>query len=176
MDNVKEMLDICIEIEGLISLMAVRKENVSEAAINLLKAKSSRLELWISSLKNNPDKEDKTEADIARSVAFEEQNDAGSESMPKPYDNTNDSILTEPNVDGTVRNDTVPIDFSINDTFRFRHNLFGDNDGDMKEAIQVVQSMKNIDDVKDYLYNDLCWSPDDDCVKDFVDIISRRFN
>ena len=67
-------------------------------------------------------------------------------------------------------------EFTLNDKFRFRRELFGNSDIDMNEALDVVNAMSSRDEVEDYFYNDMCWDPANDDVKDFMRIVTAKFN
>lgn len=74
----------------------------------------------------------------------------------------------------TVRNDKVAVELTINDKFRFRKELFANSDVDLAEALQVVSQMNTLAEVEDYCYNDLCFDPEKDVVKDFIRIVTSR--
>lgn len=65
--------------------------------------------------------------------------------------------------------------FSLNDTFRFRRELFGNNAAEMSDAITLVETMKSWDEAEEYFYNDLGWNKDNEDVKDFMVIIKNHF-
>ena len=65
--------------------------------------------------------------------------------------------------------------FSLNDTFRFRRELFGNNAAEMSDAITLVETMKSWDEAEEYFYNDLGWNKDNEDVKDFMAIIKNHF-
>ena len=65
--------------------------------------------------------------------------------------------------------------FSLNDTFRFRRELFGNNAAEMSDAITLVETMKSWDEAEEYFYNDLGWNKDNEYVKDFMAIIKNHF-
>lgn len=67
-------------------------------------------------------------------------------------------------------------EFTLNDKFRFRRELFGNSDIDMNEALDVVNAMSSREEVEDYFYNDMCWDPANDDVKDFMRIVTAKFN
>lgn len=67
-------------------------------------------------------------------------------------------------------------EFTLNDKFRFRRELFGNSDIDMNEALDVVNAMSSRDEVEDYFYNDMCWDPANEDVKDFMRIVTAKFN
>ena len=59
-----------------------------------------------------------------------------------------------------VRNDTVNVEFTINDKFRFRRELFSNSDVDMSDALQIATRMNSREELEDYFYNDLCLDPE----------------
>lgn len=65
--------------------------------------------------------------------------------------------------------------FSINDRYRFRRELFGNNEADMTDAINLVSAMASMSEAEDYFYNDMEWDSDNEEVKDFMEIVARYF-
>lgn len=65
--------------------------------------------------------------------------------------------------------------FSLNDTFRFRRELFGNSAADMTDALHVVEAMHSFDEAEDYFYGDLGWDRESDDVKEFMAIIKNHF-
>lgn len=65
--------------------------------------------------------------------------------------------------------------FTLNDKFRFRRELFGNNDSMFADTLNAIMAMKSIDEATEYLYEDLGWDPDNEDVKDFVTIVSKHF-
>lgn len=65
--------------------------------------------------------------------------------------------------------------FSLNDKFRFRRELFRNSQQEMDEAIEALSQMTTADEAAEYIYDDLCLSPDSPDVKDFMDIITKHF-
>lgn len=45
--------------------------------------------------------------------------------------------------------------FSLNDTFRFRRELFGNSAAEMTDALHMVEAMHSFDEAEDYFYGDL---------------------
>lgn len=88
---------------------------------------------------------------------------------PAPVAST---IVTEPAQ--TVRNDVAPVELTINDKFRFRRELFGNSDVDLADALQIASQMSSIEEIEDYFYNDLCFDPANDTVKDFIRVITSK--
>lgn len=65
--------------------------------------------------------------------------------------------------------------FSLNDTFRFRRELFGNSAAEMTDALHMVEAMHSFDEAEDYFYGDLGWDRESDDVKEFMAIIKNHF-
>ncbi|MDE5838928.1 MAG: hypothetical protein K2H39_07725 [Paramuribaculum sp.] len=130
---------------------------------------------------------DEVEENIAESTEFEEKEDAQpiveDYSEPEPTIEIQDDPEEEqsaapetaaPEVLNDVLSRKSPV-FTLNDKFRFRRNLFNDSDEEFYGTLKIIAEMKSMEEVEDYLYNDLCFEPEDEDVKAFVDIISLQF-
>lgn len=65
--------------------------------------------------------------------------------------------------------------FTINDKFRFRRELFGNDDKLFGNTIDMIEALKNMDDAIVYMRDDLGWNLEDDNVKDFAAIVANHF-
>jgi hypothetical protein len=65
--------------------------------------------------------------------------------------------------------------FTLNDKFRFRRELFANNDAQFAETLNLLSAMQNLDEAIEYLRDDLGWDMDNDDVKDFVNIVNNHF-
>ncbi len=65
--------------------------------------------------------------------------------------------------------------FTLNDKFRFRRELFRDSQQEFDEALDVIAQMCTIDEAEEYVYDDLCWDPENDAVKEFMEVVARHF-
>lgn len=65
--------------------------------------------------------------------------------------------------------------FSINDSFRFRRELFGNSAAEMADAINLAEAMQTFDEAEEYFYGDLGWDKDSEEVKEFMTIIRNHF-
>lgn len=195
--NLDHLLNLCLEIEGLIALANRREDNTPDQVFNLLREKSAHLQQGINNLNAGTvfatdDTEDSSL--IAEAMTYEEQKDAvgidcdsdcaTDTTTPEISDNdheasigNDDSIIADTLCDNDVsRIADRPAEFSINDKFRFRRELFGNSDVELNEALNVINAMSSIAEIEDYFYNDLCWDPENEDVKDFIRIVSARFN
>lgn len=68
-----------------------------------------------------------------------------------------------------------PLAFTLNDKFRFRRELFGNNDIEFADAVNVISAMNNLPEAEDYLYNDLCWDSSNEDVQAFMAILTEYF-
>ena len=107
--------------------------------------------------------EDIEEADVIVDVASEDT-----------FEKNNPNINIE---DAYIRHKSKDLRsaFSINDTFRFRRELFGNSAADMSDAINLVIAMNSYEEAEDYFYGDLKWDPESDEVKEFMEIIRNHF-
>lgn len=65
--------------------------------------------------------------------------------------------------------------FSLNDRFRFRRELFGNNDEKMNEAIDCLNNKQSYEDSLNYIISELNWNMEDETVADFIKLLERRF-
>jgi hypothetical protein len=65
--------------------------------------------------------------------------------------------------------------FTLNDKFRFRRELFANNDAMFGETLNLLSAMKNTEEAVEYMRDDLGWDMDSDEVKDFVNIVNNHF-
>lgn len=65
--------------------------------------------------------------------------------------------------------------FSLNDRFRFKRSLFGNDEAQMEQAIDRVEKMHSEQEARDYFINTLKWDVNDPDVADFLQIVSSHF-
>lgn len=133
---------------------------------------------------------------IAASVLVEETEDAGGtvapeapavqdapavkeESAPAPA-TINDSMGAESQLtldERLARERAADISkaFTLNDRFRFRRELFRNSDEEFKETLDVIGSMSSMEEAEDYFFNDLCWDPAKEEVKEFMAVVAKHF-
>lgn len=108
---------------------------------------------------------------------------------PEPEEVPNIEEVEEEISDESAQEETITLDeafirnkakdlksaFSLNDTFRFRRELFGNSAADMNDAIDLVNAMNSYDEAEDYFINDLGWDAESDEVREFMEIIRNHF-
>lgn len=65
--------------------------------------------------------------------------------------------------------------FTLNDRFRFRRELFRNSDEEFRETLDVIGSMSSMEEAEDYFFNDLCWDPAKEEVKEFMAVVAKHF-
>ncbi len=160
MDSINKLLDNCLEIEGLLSLLASGRSSINSSLHSLLKQKASKLLDDISNFTPETQIESKSETIT----------ESGSEKVTET-----EPIITSNDVQATiVRNDIIPVELTINDKFRFKKELFGGSQTDLDETLHVISSMSTLDEIQSYLFDDLCFDPNDEIVKDFISVTSNK--
>lgn len=196
------LLNICLEIEGLLCLVERRGETIPKNVSDLLLAKTDALRNGMirftsvlpSACKNEEinipatvaTAETVTEAaaseQIADAVELEEKEDAcpdntetASDENEKESSPKTEEVSAKEETTVATMNDVAPLELTVNDKFRFRRELFSNSDVDLADALQVASQMSTPEEIEDYFYNDLCFNPEDEVVKDFMRIVTKRF-
>lgn len=64
---------------------------------------------------------------------------------------------------------------SLNDRFRFRRELFGNSDVNMNDTLNLIDTMDDYAEAREYITHDLGWSIGEPVVKEFLELIDRHF-
>ncbi len=196
------LLNICLEIEGLLCLVERRGETIPKNVSDLLLAKTEALRNGMIRFTSVPapackneginipptvaTAETVTEAaaseQIADAVELEEKEDAcpdntetASDENEKESSPKTEEVPAKEETTVATMNDVAPLELTVNDKFRFRRELFSNSDVDLADALQVASQMSTPEEIEDYFYNDLCFNPEDEVVKDFMRIVTKRF-
>ncbi len=144
--------------------MAVEDERDEEAS-NLIETETQPAELPEDATTSSyPEKED----DAPFDAAWED------EESPIEANDENDTVRLDEILSRNLSKDLRSA-FSLNDTFRFRRELFANNAADMTDAIHLVEAMKSFTEAEEYFYDDLGWDKDSEEVKAFMTIIKNHF-
>ena len=65
--------------------------------------------------------------------------------------------------------------FTLNDKFRFRRELFGNDDTLFGETLSVLDSMSDIGEATEYVRDNLGLDPDNEHVADFLSIVANHY-
>ena len=122
--------------------------------------------------------EDSAEDELNNDVVFdnEQQEDVDDESEVLDED----EVVEEEAFIGTkmvnANRQDIRKMFTINDRYRFRRELFCNNEVDFVDNLNLVQAMSCYEDAEDYFYNDLQWDSENEDVVEFMSIIFKYFN
>ncbi len=124
--------------------------------------------------------EAETEADDARLAAeaeFEQEEDADVEEEGEDTE-AEEPVEEDPAPRAIPAKPRRPIAtfFSINDKFRFRRELFGGSNPEWLDALALLETMNEMSEASDYLFDDLQWDPESLDVKAFMQILERYYN
>lgn len=120
-----------------------------------------------------PDAETPNVADETEDVEAEDNIEEETEANEKASDDSEPLRLDEKLQ--RSRSKDLKSAFSLNDTFRFRRELFGNSAAEMIDALHMVEAMHSFDEAEDYFYGDLGWDRESDDVKEFMAIIKNHF-
>ena len=65
--------------------------------------------------------------------------------------------------------------FSLNDRFRYRRELFANNDVEMNDTLNLVETMHSYSEAEEFFYGDLEWDKEAPEVIDFMNVIRNHF-
>lgn len=65
--------------------------------------------------------------------------------------------------------------FSLNDRFRYRRELFGNSEVEMRNTLNMVEAMHSFSEAEEYFYGELEWDSESPEVMDFMTIIRNHF-
>ncbi|MDE5642937.1 MAG: hypothetical protein K2F74_03505 [Muribaculaceae bacterium] len=189
MDNIKEIYQKNIEIEGILRVIEQRD---SKEARELLAARFNELADAVRTLLAEP------AADCAAQAEPQVLAPAASETTYKETsvpETTAETVMSGMPSGATAqasddsRQKTIKLDemlsarqsadlskaFTLNDKYRFRRELFAGSDQDFSHTVNLISSMDSFDEARDYLLHDLCWDPRGEAAEDFLNIIRRHF-
>ncbi len=120
-----------------------------------------------------PDAETPNVADETEDVEAEDNIEEETEANEKASDDSEPLRLDEKLQ--RSRSKDLKSAFSLNDTFRFRRELFGNSAAEMTDALHMVEAMHSFDEAEDYFYGDLGWDRESDDLKEFMATIKNHF-
>lgn len=86
-----------------------------------------------------------------------------------------DETLTVDEVLRRKRSSDLHKAFSLNDRFRYRRELFANNDVEMNDTLNLVETMQSFAEAEEFFYGDLEWDRESPEVVDFMEVIKNYF-
>lgn len=181
-DKIEEVINLTFELGGLLIMKRERGSSMPAEQNEILLEKSRKITNIIQDLINPSSQYIE---DIKVVDENYPQEDAISESTTINQDSASCTVENEAIVD-EIHNDsenliknTEPqapksLKMALNDKFLFRRELFGGNDDAFNETLQIVSDMNNIDEIRDYLVNDLCFDSESPTMKRFIEVITQN--
>lgn len=83
--------------------------------------------------------------------------------------------ITTLNSQFSVKIERLQSAITLVDRFRFQRELFGNSAPKMNEEIEKFNAMTSIDDALAYIERGLKWNIENETVKDFINILQRKF-
>lgn len=104
----------------------------------------------------------------------EEPVDFEDEQLEEEYDEPDEEELAR---EREVMHNRKPIAtfFSINDKYRFRRELFSNSNPEWLQALALLETMADMQEAEDYLFDDLQWDPESIDVKAFIQVLERYY-
>lgn len=128
----------------------------------------------------NQDNEIDEESDIENEEeSFDKEQEEEEDNDVNLEDEPNEDAFDEPiKLDAALQRNmskNLARAFSLNDRFRYRRELFANSDVEMKNTLDLVETMQSYSEAEDYFYGDLEWDRNSEEVKDFMEIIRNHF-
>lgn len=195
-DN-KKLLHLTYEIEGLLLVRMDRPERLAPELDALIAEKTAQLaSLTRLTTQAVPEPEDASEA-IAESALTEEAEDAAVAVTETPVPATPAPASSPAEVPALAPTEPQPVQtepaatlderiardrakdifkaFTLNDKFRFRRELFRNSQQEFDDTLEIISGMSSLDEAEEYFYEDLCWDPDNEHVKAFMEVVAKHF-
>ncbi len=104
---------------------------------------------------------------------------------PAPVSEPEPVVIPEPEPEPIVVSEPVAVSstseipkhpvlkLTLNDKFRLKSAVFGGSESDMNEALQQIASLSDLEEINEYIVNDLCLDPDDPEVAYFIELVEN---
>jgi hypothetical protein len=182
--NIERLIQLNIEIEGLLRVLKDRDNN---DALQLLKDKYSEFKSTFEEVSAEPAVTEISE--LSENSECSEPSEPAAQPIEQPTEpadipaptTVDEIVASRPNemrVDEMLtRREARDLRkaFTLNDKFRFRRELFANNDAVFADTLNLLSAMQNLDEAMEYMRDDLGWDMESDDVKDFVNIVSNHF-
>ena len=172
LNSIKKQIDVALAklavLESMIELDNKLGVNNGELGVKEIKPEAV--------VEPEPIKESELEQEIEQKFEeeFEEKFEQESEKEEVAEKPTPNSSLLTPNCKTQEFRNLMSI-IGLNDRFRFRHDLFSDDNDLFRETIDILNTLEDFEKAVDFLDKKFNWDPEDATVVYFYDIIKPKF-
>ena len=179
LNSIKKQIDVALAKLAVLESM-VELDNKLGVNNGELGVRSE--ELGVKEAKPEPEKEPELikESELEQEIEqkfeeeFEEKFEQESEKEEVAEKPTPNSSLLTPNCKTQEFRNLMSI-IGLNDRFRFRHDLFSDDNDLFRETIDILNTLEDFEKAVDFLEEKFNWDPEDATVVYFYDIIKPKF-
>lgn len=165
-DKIEEVINLTFELGGLLIMKRERGSSMPAEQNEILLEKSRKITNIIQDL-INPSSQYIEDIKVVDENNPKEDAISESSTINQDLESCTEEIVAEPQAPKSLK-------MALNDKFLFRRELFGGNDDAFNETLQIVSDMNNIDEIRDYLVNDLCFDSESPTVKRFIEVITQN--
>lgn len=165
-DKIEEVINLTFELGGLLIMKRERGSSMPAEQNEILLEKSRKITNIIQDL-INPSSQYIEDIKVVDENNPQEDAISESSTINQDLESCTEEIVAEPQAPKSLK-------MALNDKFLFRRELFGGNDDAFNETLQIVSDMNNIDEIRDYLVNDLCFDSESPTVKRFIEVITQN--
>ena len=171
MTDINRLITLNVELEGALRVLLDRDNDLARSVLSAKYEEYSQLITEF--LGNNAVQTEEAfpepieELEFIEGPRFVEDSKSveGSEFVEK-------NVVEEPVVE--TRPNMLLKSFTLNDKFRFIRDVFGGNEADFNDTINLIAAMDSYDEAADYLYNDMMLDANNQSVADFMDLIGEN--
>lgn len=175
MNDTEQLITLTVELEGLLRVVRDRNDDV---ALSLARGKAAAIAAALATAESAPDtiavpadEPDKPAEPSETTAEPAEAPDVSGPEAPAPGSDVASTPAPTPAAPRDLRRY-----LTLNDKFRFRRELFGGSDEELNDTLDLISSMRSIEEVDEYLFDDLAWDSGNAVVKEFRSIVAGAFN
>lgn len=194
-DIYEKLLRTNVELEGALRVL---RERESAEALEVAENKFNELSSLFSNIKSGTDttvtKEDEAEGAEEAPLTEPSESDVPDNTVVAESDSESIAAAVEEAASQAKKSEEDPImpaaanivspskigdirkAMTLNDKFLFKRELFGGNEAELNDTIELLASMHSFDEAEEYIYDDLQWDRKNPTVADFMSIVKSYFS
>ena len=178
-NDIDALLKLAYEAEGLLLLLKSRGGEMPADALTLLTEKTAMLQAGVMDLPYDgtpvaTEAAEPAPAPESDSEAGEQPEVVEHESEPAVAGMTAEAETLDERLARERARDIFKA-FTLNDKFRYRRELFHDSDDEFRDTLGIISGMSSFAEAEEYFYEDLCWDPENEEVRSFMEIVRKHF-